>query len=147
MNNFFKIDLFNSDDGKYVFCNCCLLLGNVTVGDKDQVMVAGNLQLSLDLLLEKLNSLCVLICDKKDVQKILRECPTYESNVLPNAITAFDDYFGIFLKIENVEYLVLKLYDGVLGIWDNGNLVCVEITKSNYLQVVSAALKELEGVV
>ncbi|MFJ3449067.1 hypothetical protein ACIPM0_12690 [Pseudomonas sichuanensis] len=38
-----KIDTFKSDDGSVCFTQCCLIFGDVTVGDYGQLMLAAAL--------------------------------------------------------------------------------------------------------
>ncbi|UVK84392.1 hypothetical protein LOY46_06750 [Pseudomonas sichuanensis] len=114
-----RIDTFKSDDGSFCFTQCCLIFGDVTVGDYDQLMLVGALDGALKDLFEraKVNEpIQLTACQLK--ARIQEAEADIRNSFLPIGVEGFDGDFIGFVRIDDHESMVVKLWGGrICSFW------------------------------
>lgn len=136
--DFICLDVSRSDDGEYFFSKICFDFNGVVVGDFERKVLLGSLILSLADLLEKMTSSEIKEINKTDV------LPTFNylfedvnQSMIPTYVESFDGDFGVLLKINCTDFLVVKK-------WNEISLVYIEIRKEHYADCIKNVLDYLK---
>lgn len=137
MEKFFKLSITTSHDSEYLFCNCIFLFGEITLGDHEQTVLANTLSLSLKDLISRLSADNIFCCDGNIEDTFDYLSDNINNSCLPTYVEPFDGDFGLFFRIDNENFLVLRL-------WNKSDLLKVRLNKDDYIQEISSTLKKLD---
>lgn len=123
-----RIDTFKSDDGSAYFTQCCLIFGDVTVGDYGQLMLAVALDVAIKDLFKraKINEPIQLTTSNLKA-KIQEAEANIRNSYLPIGVEGFDGDFVGFVRIDDHESMVVRL-------WGEEDLSLLDISESNYIK-------------
>ncbi|WP_110994608.1 hypothetical protein [Pseudomonas sichuanensis] len=132
-----KIDTFKSDDGSVCFTQCCLIFGDVTVGDYGQLMLAGALYGALNDLFEraKVSEPIQMTVDQLKA-KVQEAEADIRNSYLPIGVEGFDGDFVGLVKIDGHESVVVRL-------WGGEDLFLLDISRSDYIKFMRDLRKTL----
>lgn len=123
-----RINTFKSDDGSSYFTQCCLILGDVTVGDYDQLMLAGALDVAIKDLFNRAKINKPIQSTTSNLKEKIEEAEANTRNsYLPIGVESFDGDFAGFVRINNHESMAIKL-------WREENPSLLDISESNYIK-------------
>lgn len=132
-----RLDTFRADDGSACFTQCSLSFGDVTVGDYDQLMLAGALEGALKDLFNRIqhNEPIHWAADQLKVRAQEIEADIRNS-YLPIGVESFDGDFVGFIKIDDRERMVVRP-------WGEKELLLMDISKSVYIAFMRDLRKTL----
>ncbi|MGG5342195.1 hypothetical protein [Enterococcus sp. AZ192] len=136
------ITIFNfkiNNASEYDFCQINLSLGNESIGDYEQFILAGTLKLSLDELLLKLKKTPTIICTYNNIENLMKKnfFSFPENSILPVGIESFDGDFAIFVNINMKDYLLYQTYNGT-------NYSVYPLNKKEYTESIRQVLNNLK---
>lgn len=137
INTSFRIKTFLLPDGKYIFCNCCFLFGEIIIGDYEQPVLAGTLRLSLEDLIHRLRDYELIHTDNHNLKEVFNSISDDVSmSCLPTFVEIFDGDFGMLCYVNKQEFLIIKK-------WRCMDLIKIEISRDEYIDLLINALKEI----
>ncbi|MDF9619327.1 hypothetical protein P5705_16910 [Pseudomonas entomophila] len=123
-----RIDTFKSDSGSACFTQCCLILGDVTVGDYGQLMLAGVLDGAIKDFFERAKVCEPIQLTVSNLKVKIQEAEAdIRNSYLPIGVEGFDGDFVGFVRIDDRESMVVRL-------WGEEALTLLDISKSNYIK-------------
>ncbi|MEN5239165.1 MULTISPECIES: hypothetical protein [Pseudomonas] len=134
-----KIDTFKSDDGSVCFTQCCLIFGDVTVGDYGQLMLVAALDGAIKDLFKRVEVNEPIRLTVSQLKAKIQEAESdIRNSFLPIGVEGFDGDFVGFVRIDDHESMVVRL-------WEGEDLLLLDISKSDYIKfmhVLSETLVE-----
>ncbi|WP_248919077.1 hypothetical protein [Pseudomonas entomophila] len=123
-----RVDTFKSDDGSAHFTQCCLIFGDVTVGDYGQLMLVGALDGAIKDLFKRAKNNEPIQLTVSNLEAKIQEVETdIRNSYLPIGVESFDGDFVGFVRIDGHESMVIRL-------WGEENLSLLDISESNYIK-------------
>jgi hypothetical protein len=133
-----KVDVFLSEDKRYIFTRCCFIFESITIGDFEQIILGKNLIGVLEDLIFRLEEYSSIDCEPDKLEETLSSLINNDirHSCLPLGIEAFDGDTGAFFSVAGDSYIVLKP-------WGRNNIFTEKMSISHYLDIITLSKKIL----
>jgi hypothetical protein len=133
-----KVDVFLSEDRRYIFTRCCFIFESITIGDFEQVILGKNLIGALEDLIFRLEEHTSIDCEPDKLEQTLSSLikSDIRHSCLPLGIEAFDGDMGAFFSVAGDSYIALKP-------WGKNNILTEKMSISHYLDIITLSKKIL----
>lgn len=133
-----KVDVFLSEDKRYIFTRCCFIFESITIGDFEQIILGKNLIGALEDLIFRLEKYSSINCEPDKLEQTLSSLINSDirHSCLPLGIEAFDGDMGAFFSVAGDSYIALKP-------WEKNNIFTEKMNISHYLDTIILSKKIL----
>ncbi|MFJ4344024.1 hypothetical protein [Pseudomonas sp. NPDC089401] len=122
-----RIETFRSADGDSVFAQCCFTFETLTVGDFDQLMVAGSLNVAFLDLFNRIKAKEPIHLTTKQLEDELKALEEDLQNYdLPTGVESFDGEFVSLVIVDGNERLAVRP-------WGEKKAMLMDISQDNYM--------------
>lgn len=134
-----KLEVFLSDDKKYIFARCCIIFESVTIGDFDQIVLGKTMVGAFEDLNFRLGGLRSIDCESDSLESALSSLigSDVRCSCLPLGIETFDGDIGAFFNVMGKSYIVLKP-------WGEKNIFTENLIISHYRSLIALSIENLK---